>query len=1044
MRKDKIVKAVAILMSVCMVAPATVFSNVTTKADVNGNVTATDKKDELKIEGDYFRQYMSVLLDQGKLKNDNNTIEMTKDEKSKSVIFSGTKENLLENEIVLDKTLNFNGSKIDRISLDAMSEKGTTVTLGIYVDGASEPIAKTVLNRQKKKNDWRNPKNISIDISSLNLIGEHTVQLKVLDASADNVKFDISSIEFVESTVPTIYFNIDESEGTIAEMNGSSDHSAECYGSMTMTVPDNYTCEYTGKKAKGGTYQLEYIRGRGNSTWSVDKKPYKIKLDKKADLLGMGKNKHWVLLANYYDNSLLRNKITYWLGSQLNMPFTPKSEPVDVVMNGEYYGSYFLCEHVRVGETRVNIDDLEANEDAMHETQEPFITGGYLLSLEPYGNEEKKSFKTKKSNTFLIESPSFEDYYNETQYNYIKNYVQSVEDAIYGKNFKNEKGVSYSDLMDVASTVYYYLIQEFSMNGDGYVSTSTYLYKPRNGKLFWGPLWDFDYVAWGSTEYDDFSTTGWTENSNMWLERLFEDESFSKKVVDSWPELKAAVEELIKDGGQLDKYKEKVKQSALYNFEKWGISPINYNEGDSAVNLTYDQEVERLRSWIKERLNWVDKNIKTLSPTPCTVKYVANGKTIYTGKEYIGKKLSNIPTVPKKKGYEFTGWTTKYHLTYDEYIILHPDLSTDDLDDETKAELEDIKKKGYDYEGDFDTYDAVPKSITLTAKYIPENEVVKAKKIYLNKTKVNISTDIGVATLIATVAPFDTTFSNLKWSSSDENVVTVDDGMLNVVAPGDAVVTVSTDNGVKATCKVHVCNQQETRDFDYESYLLDDNEITMNVGEYRQLNITSTPDNAIYSEFPSFIGIDESIAEVGVGGVIHAVAEGKTAVVMVKDGDVSTCIVNVVDKSKNVVKKGSLYNVKGNIYKVTYTGKKNTVTFVGVKNKKVKSVKVPGNVKISNKTFKVTAIENKAFANLTNVKKITIGKNVAKLTKTMFAKNKELKKIVLKARKTKIAKGTFSKKVKVVKPKKTVKKTSHSRKKTTKKKTDKKKAKNNE
>lgn len=88
-------------------------------------------------------------------------------------------------------------------------------------------------------------------------------------------------------------------------------------------------------------------------------------------------------------------------------------------MNGEYYGSYFLCEHVRVGETRVNIDDLEANEDAMHETQEPFITGGYLLSLEPYGNEEKKSLK-QKSNTFLIESPSFEDYYNETQYNYIK------------------------------------------------------------------------------------------------------------------------------------------------------------------------------------------------------------------------------------------------------------------------------------------------------------------------------------------------------------------------------------------------------------------------------------------------------------------------------------------------------------------------------------------------------------------------------------------------------------------------------------------------
>ena len=74
----------------------------------------------------------------------------------------------------------------------------------------------------------------------------------------------------------------------------------------------------------------------------------------------MGKNKHWVLLANYYDNSLLRNKITYWLGQQLNMAFTPKSEPVDVVMNGEYYGSYFLSQQVRVGSTRVDIDDLEA------------------------------------------------------------------------------------------------------------------------------------------------------------------------------------------------------------------------------------------------------------------------------------------------------------------------------------------------------------------------------------------------------------------------------------------------------------------------------------------------------------------------------------------------------------------------------------------------------------------------------------------------------------------------------------------------------------
>lgn len=660
MRK-KLINAVAIFMSLCMIAPATVFTGQSTYAeDKIGTETKENQDEELKIQGDYFRQYMSVLLDEGKLKSDSNTTSMAKDEKSKSVIFSDTKENIINKGIVLDKTLNFDGSKVDRISIDGLTEKGTTVKLGVFLDGATEPVATTTLYKQKKKNNWTYSKDISIDVADKNIVGQHNVQIKVLDASSNAVTFSLKSIEFVESTVPTVYFNIDESEGTIAEMNASQDHSAECYGSMTIKVPDGFKSEYTGKDAKGGTYQMEYIRGRGNSTWSVDKKPYKIKLDKKADILGMGKNKHWVLLANYYDNSLLRNKITYWLGSKLNMPFTPKSEPVDVVMNGEYYGSYMLCEQVRVGSTRVNIDDLEDNKDAMHATEEPFITGGYLLSLEPYGNEEKKSFKTSKGNTFLIESPSFEDYYNETQYNYIKNYVQKVEDAIYGSGYKGSDGVSYKDLMDVASTVYYYWIQEFSMNSDGYISTSTYLYKPRNGKLYWGPLWDFDYVAWGSTEYDKNCIEGWTRNDKVWLDKLFEDRTFAQEIVNTWPKLKATLEELVKDGGQLDIYKKRVEKSAAYNFEKWGMSPLNDdNEKDGKTGLTYDQEIERLRGWIKERMNWVEKNINSLVPIQCTVKYVADGKTVATTTEYIGKKIHDFPKVPKKKGYVFTGWQVK-------------------------------------------------------------------------------------------------------------------------------------------------------------------------------------------------------------------------------------------------------------------------------------------------------------------------------------------------------------------------------------------------
>ena len=133
----------------------------------------------------------------------------------------------------------------------------------------------------------------------------------------------------------------------------------------------------------------------------------------------MGKNKHWVLLADYYDPSHIRNKITYWMGKKLGMAYTPECVYVDVVMNGQYYGSYLLSEQVRVGNSRVDIDDLEADDESKAATDEPTITGGYLLSMSPYKDEDGKIIHTKQGTDYLIERPSFEVYENEAQYNYI-------------------------------------------------------------------------------------------------------------------------------------------------------------------------------------------------------------------------------------------------------------------------------------------------------------------------------------------------------------------------------------------------------------------------------------------------------------------------------------------------------------------------------------------------------------------------------------------------------------------------------------------------
>ena len=190
------------------------------------------------------------------------------------------------------------------------------------------------------------------------------------------------SDEVPDNGIPVVYINIDESQGTIRQMYDSVDHSVYCYGTIRITVPEGFhysDFEETVLKSVDGLAMS--MRGRGNSTWSAytEKKPFKIKLDKKADIMGLGENKHWVLLANHFDQTLIRNRITAWLGDQMGFEFTPRGVPVDLVLSGEIYGtkylgSYYLSENVRVDKNRLDIDELTETD-----TDPAIITGGYLL-----------------------------------------------------------------------------------------------------------------------------------------------------------------------------------------------------------------------------------------------------------------------------------------------------------------------------------------------------------------------------------------------------------------------------------------------------------------------------------------------------------------------------------------------------------------------------------------------------------------------------------------------------------------------------------------
>lgn len=285
--------------------------------------------------------------------------------------------------------------------------------------------------------------------------------------------------------------------------------------------------EYDGK--------LDYIKGRGNASWEVDKKGYNIKLDKKTNLFKMGKSKKWCLIANHDDDSLLRNAVMYGAAKDIGLAYSPLYQPCDVYFNGQYNGSYLITTKIEADSNRIDVENLDDVNEEIAQTvfeDEDFdmdslprcgvygkyagllegtskwvdvpaapagtaadVTGGYILEMELANRyyDEISGFVTTRSQPFIMKCP---EYASEAQMAYISDYYQRFEDAVFAADGKNGKGESYTDLADFDSLVNYYLISEWSSNMDSGL-TSTYFYKAAGGKLFAGPVWDYD-IALGN------------------------------------------------------------------------------------------------------------------------------------------------------------------------------------------------------------------------------------------------------------------------------------------------------------------------------------------------------------------------------------------------------------------------------------------------------------------------------------------------------------------------------------------------------------------
>ncbi len=358
----------------------------------------------------------------------------------------------------------------------------------------------------------------------------------------------------------------------------------------------NATLHYVDDKGVT-TYDVLEVRGRGNSTWGLAKKPYRLKFGKKTEFLGpeRAKAKSWTLLANYGDKALIRNAVASQIGSFVGQPFTAAAQFVDLTLNGTYLGNYQVSDQMEVREKRVEIDEQDEvpAEDAN-------ITGGYFLEVDGFATSEPVYYRTKKNILVTVKSPD-EDIIVDRQLNYIKNHMQLFEDALFSADFKDEvKG--YRPYVDSLTLASWYISTELTGNVDGF--WSTYMYKKKDDqKFYWGPLWDYDIAFNNCNRVGDVSrelmmNKGFgSDLTKVWMIQMWKDPWFVRLINRTWKDcVKRGIEEHLIQ--YIDSMAGVLEQSQAMNFKKWPIDQRAYNE--IVLFSTYREGVEYLKKFIRD------------------------------------------------------------------------------------------------------------------------------------------------------------------------------------------------------------------------------------------------------------------------------------------------------------------------------------------------------------------------------------------------------------------------------------------------------------
>ncbi len=344
-----------------------------------------------------------------------------------------------------------------------------------------------------------------------------------------------------------------------------------------------------------------------------------------VSLLGMPVENDWVLHGPYSDKSLIRNVLAYHFAAAMGQ-YAPRTRLCELLLNNTYYGVYILTEKIKRDTFRLDVGKLTPEEVSGRD-----LTGGYIFKIDK-GETRDEHGNPIPINHWVSPYPSIgnndirllyhypkPDEIVTAQKDYIEEFVTDFEDALDGALF-DDPVLGYKPHIDMQSFVDFQLVNELAKNVDGY-RISTYLHKDKDkldrvSPIKAGPVWDFNFGFGNADYYDASVTSGWQYehpadywSTPFWWRRLKEDPEYFNLMVDSWKAYRTSILSDIRVEEVIDSLTTMLADAQQRNFEAFPVLD-QYVWANNYVGGSYENEINYLRNWISDRMEWIDSRLK--------------------------------------------------------------------------------------------------------------------------------------------------------------------------------------------------------------------------------------------------------------------------------------------------------------------------------------------------------------------------------------------------------------------------------------------------